>query len=344
MTITEAIHHFLRDLAIGRADRTVRTYTTALNHFRDFLADGLRDPQTTPVTDLTSDHALDWVRWLDSQHPELSRTTLSTYITALLRFYSHLILEGLSGLSAERHEQLRRRLHSVRGTARRLQLPKVPPEEIVAHIMAAARQAPYDPNDERQRLRYLRNIAAVEMLRSSGMRVGELVSLQRGHLRPQDRTAIVSGKGDKQRVVYFDEVAWRALQDYLGARHDGRSTQALARLPVLARHDRGAGNRTLPLSTNTVRKALGDFINLAGVADYGVTPHSFRHYFATRVLEATGDLGATQDLLGHASPTTTRIYAQLSSETLRRAHQTAFGPFSRPNPTGAPNPTRVDPT
>jgi site-specific recombinase XerD len=319
------MERFLRDLSIGRAERTVRTYSTALNHFREFLAGASLDPGRMPAVDLRSDHALDWVRWLDRERPQLTRITLSTYITALLRFYSHLILEGFSSLSAEQFEQLRLRLQSVRGGTRRQQLPKVPPEDIVARIMQSARQAPYDADDYSQRLRYLRNIAAVEMLRSSGMRVGELVALQRMHLVPQDRTAMVTGKGDRQRIVYFDEIAWRALQDYLTARHDGASAQSLGRLPVLSRHDRGAGGRTLPISTNTVRKALANFINLADVADYGVTPHSFRHYFATRVLETTGDLGATQDLLGHASPSTTRIYARLSSEALRRAHEIAFG-------------------
>jgi len=325
MTIEEAIEHFLRDLSIGQAERTVRTYATALNHFREFLGQSSLDAATAPVTELTPDHALDWVRWLDEEQPELVRITLSTYITALLRFYSHLVLEGLVGLSAEEHEQLRRRLQSIRGKGARRQLPKVPPEEIVARIVAAARTAPYDPDDRRERLRYLRNIAIAETLRCSGVRVGELVSLRRRDLIPQDHTAIVTGKGDKQRIVYFDETSWHALQSYLRARQDGSTGQALGRLPVLARHDKGAGEKVLPISTNTVRRVLADLMKLAGVDEYGVTPHSFRHYFATKVLEATGDLGATQDLLGHASPSTTRIYAKLSSETLRKAHEKAFG-------------------
>jgi integrase/recombinase XerC len=325
MTIEEAIQQFLRDLGIGQAQRTVRTYTTALNHFRAFLSEVGLEPSTSPADDLTPDHALDWVRWLDTEQPDLARVTLSTYVTALLRFYSHLAMEGLISLSAEEHEQLRHRLHAIRGRAPRQQLPKVPPEEIVARIMAAARSAPHDTADRPQYLRYLRNIAIAETLRATGMRVAELVSLRRRDLIPQEHTAIVTGKGDKQRVVYFDETSWRALQTYLTARQDGAHGQALGRLPILARHDRGAGSRVLPISTNTVRQVLNDLIARAGVAEYGVTPHSFRHYFATKVLEATGDLGATQDLLGHASPSTTRIYAKLSSEALRRAHEKAFG-------------------
>ncbi|MEA3346425.1 MAG: tyrosine-type recombinase/integrase [Chloroflexota bacterium] len=324
MTIEEAIEHFLRDLAIGQAERTVRTYATALNHFCEFLDQSCFDPAATPASKLTSDHALDWVRWLDEER-QLARVTLSTYTTALLRFYSHLVLEGLIGMSAEEHEQLQHRMHTIRGRTPHQQLPKVPPDEVVAKIMRTARAAPYDPGNHRQRLRHLRNIATVEMLRSSGMRVGELVSLRRGDLRPQDHTAIVTGKGNKQRIVYFDEPSWRAMQSYLRIRQDGKTGQALGRLPVLARHDRGAGDKILPISTNTVRKVLNDLIKLAGVDEYGVTPHSFRHYFATKVLEATGDLGATQDLLGHASPNTTRIYAKLSSKILRKAHEKAFG-------------------
>jgi len=329
MTIQEAIHHFLRDLAIGQAERTVRTYTTALNHFQEFLNQRAVDPSIAPVADLTSDHALDWVRWLDEEQQRLSRVSLNTYVTALLRFYSHLVMEGLIGLSAEEHEQLRRRLRIIRGRARSFRLPKVPPDQIVARIVATAYGAPHDVNDRRQYLRYLRNIAMVEMLRSSGMRVGELVSLRRQDLILEEHTAIVTGKGNKQRVVYFDGAAWRALQTYLRARQDNAGGRALGSLPVLARHDKGAGTKVLPISTNTVRRVLNELIQLAGVSEYGVTPHSFRHYFATKVLEATGDLGATQDLLGHASPTTTRIYAKLSSEALRRAHEKAFGPGQR---------------
>jgi len=333
MTVEHAIDHFLRDLGIGRAQRTVRTYATALNHFCHFLSDNSLDPAAAPATALTPDHALDWVRWLDKHQPHLTRITLSTYITALLRFYSHLILEGLTGLSAERHEQLRARLHMIRGKVRRDRLPKVPPSDILGRILAAARQAPHDPEDPRQHLRYLRNIAIVEILRSSGMRVGELVSLRRRDLIAHEHTAIVTGKGGKQRVVYFDETAWTALQTYLSVRHDSTTPQGLGSLPALARHDRGAGDRALPISTNAVRQVLSEFIDLAGLAEHGVTPHSFRHYFATRVLEATGDLGATQDLLGHASPNTTRIYAQLSSDTLRKAHEKAFGTRRRsPSP------------
>ena len=130
------------------------------------------------------------------------------------------------------------------------------------------------------------------------------------------------GKGRKQRLVYFDEKAWSALSHYLQVRGDGAGRRSLSTLPVFARHDRGAGSRVLPISTNSVRTAINDLCQLAGL-DETITPHLFRHRFATRVLRATHDLAATQDLLGHASPTTTRIYARLTDEDTQDAHKKA---------------------
>jgi integrase/recombinase XerC len=325
MPIGQAIERFLKDLAIGQAERTVRTYTTALNHFRAFLTAASLPPETTPLPKLTADHALDWVRWLDEEEPELSQVTLGTYITAISRFYNYLALEKLLPMPLEEFQRLQQRLKAVRGRVPKRRLPRVPQEEIVERILEAAYALPTG-TDERAELRRLRDIAMVEMLRSSGMRVGELVKLRRGDLNYEEHAAVVTGKGGRERVVYFDDRAWRALQTYLAARKDGARGRPLAGFPLLARHDKRAGKRILPLSTNTVREALADLIAAAGVAEHGVTPHSFRHYFATRVLRATHNLAVTQDMLGHASSDTTRIYARLTAEDTRRAHRRAFAP------------------
>ena len=198
----------------------------------------------------------------------------------------------------------------------------------------------------------LRNIAMLETLRCSGMRVSELVSLKRGDLVREGQHAVVTGKGDKQRYVYFDDSAWAAIQTYLRARGDGGRTagRSLGALPLFARHDKGAGRNVLGLTTNAVRHVLEVMIGLANAAaddtleqDHAITPHSFRHWFATRVLATTGDLAATQDLLGHASPATTRVYARVSAERLRAAHASVFAPDSPP---AAGRPPRLldDPT
>jgi site-specific recombinase XerD len=325
MPIAEAIERFLKDLSIGQAERTVRTYATALNHFRAFLADAALPPETTPLSALTAEQALDWARWLSGEELNLSQSTLALYTTALSRFYSYLILERLLPMPLEDFYQLQERIKAMRGRIPRRRLPKVPEEEIMARIIETAHAAPTG-KDERGELRRLRDIAIVEVLRSSGMRVGELVTLRRGDLNSAERAAIVTGKGDKQRVVYFDERAWRALRTYLAARKDGGSGRPLSSLALFARHDKRAGQRILPMSTNAIGEVLAALIKAADVEEYGVTPHSFRHYFATKVLRATGDLAVTQDMLGHASPETTRIYAKLTAEDAKRAHRRTFAP------------------
>ena len=103
---------------------------------------------------------------------------------------------------------------------------------------------------------------------------------------------------------------------------DGAGGRSLSALPIFSRHDQGAGAEILPITTNTARAVLNDLCQVAGL-DESITPHLLRHRFATGVLAATHDLAATQDLLGHASPTTTRIYARLTDEDTAEAHREA---------------------
>jgi integrase/recombinase XerD len=149
------------------------------------------------------------------------------------------------------------------------------------------------------------------------------VGLKRDDLDYRLHSARVTGKGDKQRIVYFDDAAWNAIQAYLKARNDGARGRALYQLPLFARHDRRVSNKTLPLTTDTVRLVFNALARAANI-EIAMTPHSLRHAFATKVLEATGDLAVVQDMLGHSSPVTTRIYAKVSSKRMRDAHRTAF--------------------
>jgi integrase/recombinase XerC/integrase/recombinase XerD len=134
------------------------------------------------------------------------------------------------------------------------------------------------------------------------------------------------GKGRKDREVLFSDRAWAAIQNYLRARQDGTEKRPLSSLPVFSRHDRGAGDRVLPLSTRSVQNSFVGLASRAGILErFHLTPHTLRHYFATEFLSETGDLALTQYALGHASPATTRIYAKTKREDYRRAHQRVFG-------------------
>jgi len=328
MTIDEAIERFCEDLAVRHARRTVSTYRTAVaTHFRNYLCEALEvNPAETPVSQLSVDHVLGLVRWLHETNP-ISSTTLDTYLTALTRFYRFLMLETEANIDPTDHARLSERLADIRGRRPTRPLPRVPAEEALQALIRAAYavpppEEPDTPAGQRATLRRLRNIAVLETLRASGARVGELVKLRRNDLDYSERAALVLGKGGKERLVYFDDQAWEAIMHYLRLRGDGALGRPLGSLPVFSQHGRRAGKKVLPISTDSVRRVFNNLAQAAGLEE-AITPHLLRHRFATRVLRATHDLAATQDLLGHASPTTTRIYTKLTDRDTRAAHRRA---------------------
>jgi site-specific recombinase XerD len=296
------------------------------------------------VDDLSLAVATGFVTWLydyllekvaGGQPEKISEATKASYFSAISRFFEYLIIEAqLLPWSTQEYDTLRKALTRAAKTRNRSELPpdKLPSRDIVQALLVEARRpldlpAKTPPGEvQRRELARLRNIAIVEALVSSGMRVGELVRLERGHLLYPVNGAIVKyAKGKKEREVLFSSRAWEAIQVYFRARLDGSLSRPLARLPVFARHDRRAGSRILPLSTRSVQNILMELASRAGILErFHLTPHTLRHFFATEFLSETGDLALTQYALGHASPTTTRIYAQTKREDYRRAHRDVF--------------------
>ena len=194
-------------------------------------------------------------------------------------------------------------------------------------LVDAARETPLRrENDHRELLAKLRDVAIVEVLRCTGLRVGELVKISRKQLDDSERAVWVVGKRGKLRRVYFDERAWAAMRHYLHERQaqDGSSGRPIADLPVFARHDKRAGEKVLPLTTESIQNVIRRLAERADLAAKGITPHALRHYFATRIYQTTHDLAVTQTALGHSNPNTTRIYAKLEDNAVRDAHRRAF--------------------
>jgi site-specific recombinase XerD len=303
-TVASAVDRYLADLAVARSAETVKTYRVALGRFLEFLAT-LAPPPTT-IAELTTEQPVDFVRWL--ARADVVRSTIQLYATAATGYYAFLVRERLR--PDLQLELMRLRLRALRGK-RPKTLPRVPADEAVERLVAAER-------------RRLRNVAIVETLRGSGLRVSELVSLERGDLDRENRRAVVTGKGGKPRLVFFTDAAWRAIDIYLEARGDGASGRGVASLPLFARHDARARNRPLPLTTQSVRDVVWELARRAGADELGLTPHRFRAWFATRMVAETGDLAATLDLLGHESADTTRVYTKVASQRLAEAHRRAF--------------------
>lgn len=296
----------------------------------------------------------------DKPLTKVSKATLGTYSAALLRFYNWCGIEQRLQLPTDEYARLNKRLKELRGKQQRTILNKVPADEIVEKLLQQVRR-PYSsvsevPNEQSERtalakhdkarhnLLRLRNIALLETLKCTGARVSEICGLTRGDLDNTNQRARVVGKGSKERWVYFSPVAWQTLHEYLTARavplgtvaesdetpKKAKSSRRRERAgeidsqPLFARHDRGAGIKQLkPLAPRSIENMLWQLVEDAGLQTY-ITPHKFRHWFATRMLAATGDLATTQDLLGHASPTTTRIYAQVSEQKKQNAHRQVF--------------------
>jgi integrase len=148
------------------------------------------------------------------------------------------------------------------------------------------------------------------------MRRAEVAQLERADLDDGWRDqALVTGKGEKERVVFFDQPTLESIRRYLEARGDSFR-------PLFIRHDRGrprprSGGANLRISPNGVWGVVRKYARLAGVE---ITPHDFRHAKASVMLNRGAKLSEVQDILGHASPETTKkIYAHYETSHLRQA-------------------------
>lgn len=164
----------------------------------------------------------------------------------------------------------------------------------------------------------VRNLAILELFYSTGMRLSELQGLNRGDLDMITQQVKVRGKGRKERIVPIGDHAILALRNYEAKRDEllrGLGTRADRTAVFLARTGKRIGVRA-------VQKAVTNFLRQID-EDAGLSVHSLRHTFATHLLDAGADLRAVQELLGHASISTTQIYTHTSVERLKQVYQKA---------------------
>ena len=319
-TITQAISAYLDSVQLARSPNTARTYKNALNVFEKVLKEYWLDPETSPTEKLTEDA----ITWLATYLKNFSAPTERLYLTAVKGFYEYVTAERLAEINLPRLRLL------IRQRARRpgIRLPQFPSEDIQRVLDFVTNITEQTFEDESDKLRALRDRAFLLTLADTGLRVHEACALRRGDVDWNEGRAVIIGKGDKQAVVRFSSRSLRSLRDYLSARSrfDGASNRPLTALPLFARHDRGAGKKVKPISTATgrnivterVRQALGD--EAVGT----ITPHSFRHYFVTTVLRASGNLKLAQELARHSNIQVTQRYAHLSDDELDKGYYEIF--------------------
>ena len=168
-----------------------------------------------------------------------------------------------------------------------------------------------------------RDLAILETLYSTGVRVSELVDLNRQHLDQIGEAVVIRGKGKRERIVPLGSHALAAIRQYvqmLDADDRFTSVQELMRsgqpVPLFINK---AGGR---LSSRSVRRKLDKYLEQVGL-DATISPHTLRHSFATHLLDNGADLRSVQELLGHQSLSTTQIYTHLTSQRMRAAYDQA---------------------
>jgi site-specific recombinase XerD len=306
---------------LSRSPNTARTYSNALSAFKRTLDDLGIDLETLPAQEISEDWIADLAGSLKSYAPSSERL----YLTAVAGWYEYLAAENLAAINLPRVRLL------IRQRARRpgQRLPQFPRKDIENVLEFAKNLALGPAKDERHRLIQLRDRAFLLTLADTGLRVHEACNLRRGDLDWNEGRAVLVGKGDRQAVVRFSQRSIAALKDYLFARSqsDGGSGRPLRSLPIFARHDPGAGKKILPISTTTGRAIVHRRVHqaLGEDAQETITPHSFRHYFVTTVLRASGgNLKLAQELARHRNIAVTQRYAHLSDDELDRGYYDIF--------------------
>lgn len=320
-TIKDSINDYLENVSLSRSPNTARTYRNALEAFIVTIGALGVDLETTPASKASENWIADFARALKGYAPTSERL----YLTAATGWYEFLAAERLADINIPRIRLL------IRRRARRpgQRLPQFPREHIETVLKYAINLANAPAKDEREYLRNLRDRSFLLTLADTGLRVHEACNLRRGDLDWNEGRAQLVGKGDRESLVRFSRRAISSLRDYISVRAklDGASGRPLSALPLFARHDRGAGKKVLPITTTTGRAIVHQRTSESlGSEHQGViTPHSFRHYFVTTVLRASGgNLKLAQELARHRNITITQRYAHLSDDELDRGYYDIF--------------------
>jgi site-specific recombinase XerD len=318
--IKDCISDYLNSVKLSRSGNTFRTYANAMNLFQEVLAAHEIQPSTTDLSLLSEDAVV----WMAAALKEFSSATEQVYITATIGLYEYIAGENLRNVNLPRVRLL------IKQRTRRpgIRLPQFPKTDI-EKVLAYAQELISKPSQsETDRLIDLRDRAFLLTLADTGLRVHEACNLRRGDIDWLESRAIVIGKGNKQAVLRFSKRSIQALRDYLNARaeQDGLGGKALASLPVFARHDKAAGKKIKPISTTTGRSIVNERVRdcLGSEAVGTITPHSFRHYFVTTILNSSGNLKLAQVLARHTNIAVTQRYTHLADDELDKQYQEIF--------------------
>ncbi|MDR0397717.1 MAG: tyrosine-type recombinase/integrase [Candidatus Nomurabacteria bacterium] len=299
MYVADLIADFLEYLEVekGRSIKTAENYSLYLNRFIEFAGDDLK-PQQINYELIRKYHL--WLNRYEGERSEkLSKRTQAYHLIALRGFLKYLARRDIKALDPSR-----------------IDIPKLSRKQVtfldggeVAQMVNAVKV-----NSKAS----LRDKALIELLFSSGLRVSELVGLNRDSINLERKEFVVRGKGNKDRPIFISDTAARALQEYINSRQDS--------LPALFVNDSKntlsapkTDGRYRRLTARSVQRIVQKYAKLAGITKH-VSPHTMRHSFATDLLMNGADIRSVQAMLGHADISTTQIYTHVTDAHLREVH------------------------
>ena len=288
----DAIRAFMTFLTVERqaSPETIRNYHSDLRQLTTFLAQARPSPQPQSIVaigDVTADSLRAYLYWLDRKGEKAS--SLARKLACLRSFYRFHVREG----TVEKNPA-----EDIRSP----KLPKTLPRVLTKDDANVLMEFP-----EGRTSLPLRDRAILETLYSTGARVSEAVGLNLGDLNRSDGLVHLRGKGRKERIVPIGEVALQAIQTYRASLKRAAGDDRPA-TPLFLNHRGGR------LTSRSVARLVARYSSrLAGGS---VSPHALRHSYATHLLDEGADLRSIQEMLGHASLSTTQKYTHLATDQL----------------------------
>ncbi|MDO4399346.1 MAG: tyrosine recombinase [Coriobacteriia bacterium] len=301
--VNAAIAAYLSALQVERnySAHTIRSYETDLAAYERWCLGKGIDPLAPGRRAIRA-----YLGYLNAAGYE--RTTVNRHLSAIRGLFGWLLITGAVTDDPT---------STVSSMKKQARLPrKIPAAEMARILGVHAEASREDAIDEKTRAGHLRDQAVLELLYASGCRIAEASGLDTGDVNMNRHLVKVFGKGSKERVIPLHRISIETMREYL----------AYGRPALVKRGHSGdalfLSNRGNRYSADAIRTMFRKTLEQAGVdADY--TPHDMRHTFASDLLEGGADLRSVQELLGHASPSTTQVYTHLSPGYLKQVHGSA---------------------
>ena len=297
MLLAKAKTDYLEYLEIeqGRSQKTIQNYDHYLTRLLDFAGD-------ITVSDITPELIRKWRLWLNrlgtNTSDELQKNTQNYHLIALRNFLKFCAKRDIPSMSADK-----------------IELAKAVRKQVT--FLTADELSRLFEQPKTDTLQGARDRAILELLFSSGLRVSELVALNKEDVNLKRREFMVRGKGGKDRPVFVSPEAAHWITNYLDMRQDNAR-------PLFIRY---SGNKQISLSGNyfrltarSIQRLVSRYALLAGITKH-VSPHTMRHSFATDLLMNGADLRSVQAMLGHSNISTTQIYTHVTDPHLKSIHE-----------------------